>query len=706
LNNIKLLLKTLLLFTVAVSFGQQSYYNDVNIDLTGISLKNALTTKITSTHTKTLSYDDAREALKIVDLVPGQGDFVYLLYGYTNNTCPSSTGNDHRTRNKASFGGGNTCEWNREHTFPQSLGTPELGQSGPGADPHHLRACDVNRNSLRGNLKFIDGSGNSKSVGGGWYPGDEWKGDVARMMMYMYVRYGNQCLPKNVAIGNQNSVDNNMIDLLLKWNAEDPVSEYEDYRNNYLGNASNTYGQGNRNPFIDNPYLATRIWGGIQAVDRWNYYSIDTEAPTNPSNLTISNISFNSVTLNWNASTDNIGVTAYEIYKNDVLLTTTTNLTFNVTGLSMNTSYTFKVRAKDAANNFSGYSNIVNATTLADTTPPSVPIGLSFSNLTSTSVMLSWTASTDNVGVFAYDIYKDDLFLVTTSNINYSVTGLTPETSYAFKVSAKDASNNVSDFSNVLNITTTASSGGGTVNELFISEYVEGSGNNKAIEIANYTGSSINLSNYSIKKQANGAGPWIDKLTLSGTLNSGSTYVIVHSLAISSLLSKANLIKNGSPVDFNGDDPIGLFKNDLLIDIVGTFNGGANNFAADVTLVRKPNVYNPNIAYTVAEWDSYPKDTFSNIGIHNITLTVNEYLNTLFQVYPNPVTENRISIKVDNTINVESLNVFNLTGKEVKSINNPEIQHNTITINNIPAGFYIIKINTDQGQAHKKIIVN
>jgi hypothetical protein len=60
-----------------------------------------------------------------------------------------------------------------------------------------------------------------------------------------------------------------MLNLLLQWNAEDPVSQYEDNRNTYLGNANNTYGQGNRNPFIDNPYLATVIWGGPVAQNRW-----------------------------------------------------------------------------------------------------------------------------------------------------------------------------------------------------------------------------------------------------------------------------------------------------------------------------------------------------------------------------------------------------------------------------------------------------
>ena len=123
---------------------------------------------------------------------------------------------------------------------------------------------NVTFNSQRGNKLFADGSGNAGDVSGKWFPGDEWKGDVARMMMYMYLRYGNQCLPKNVIVGDINSSDNNMIDLLLQWNIDDPVSDFEKNRNNVVKGA-----QGNRNPIIDNPYLATVIWGGADAVNTW-----------------------------------------------------------------------------------------------------------------------------------------------------------------------------------------------------------------------------------------------------------------------------------------------------------------------------------------------------------------------------------------------------------------------------------------------------
>lgn len=263
---------------VAAVFAQEGapaspYYDGFNFTQNGSDLKNALATIVTTTHTTILTYSQARDGLKFTDLDPADATNtnVLLLYGFSENICPSSTSddNDHRRRNKNSFGGGITCEWNREHTYARSLGTPNLETTDANSDVHHLRASDVQRNALRGNLKFGAGAGNSNVVSALWYPGDEWKGDVARMMMYMYLRYGNQCLPSGVAVGTSNTMDPSMINLLLQWNAEDPVSQYEDNRNTYLANTSNQYSQGNRNPFIDNPYLATMIWGGPVAQNRW-----------------------------------------------------------------------------------------------------------------------------------------------------------------------------------------------------------------------------------------------------------------------------------------------------------------------------------------------------------------------------------------------------------------------------------------------------
>lgn len=287
LFKMKLKLTLLLLLNAVLLLAQSgapaSYYNNFNWNQSGTSLRTALSSKIISTHTSILTYQEAEYALQVVDLDPT--DFsntnVLLLYGFSASICPSAfaNDNDHRRRNKDSDGGGTFCQWNREHTYPRSLGTPNLENSpAANADAHHLRACDVERNGARGNKKFSTGSGFSGSLGATWYPGDEWKGDVARMIMYMYLRYGSQCLPKNVASGSINAFDSNMINLLLQWNAQDPVSVYEDKRNTYLGNSNNNYGQGNRNPFIDNPYLATLIWGGQTAQNRWP--TIYLSAPT------------------------------------------------------------------------------------------------------------------------------------------------------------------------------------------------------------------------------------------------------------------------------------------------------------------------------------------------------------------------------------------------------------------------------------------
>lgn len=268
---------TIIVFLYSFGFAQQGspaspYYDGFNFSQTGAALRQSLSDKIITTHTVLLTYQDAEDAIKIVDRDPTDlsNQTVLLVYGFSDNICPDNSSDypDHRRRNRFDDGTG-FCQWNREHTYPRSRGIPDLGSEGPGADVHHLRASDVNRNSDRGSLKFGSGSGNSGNFGGAWYPGDEWKGDIARMMMYMYLHYGNQCLPRNVGVGNLVSSDNNMVDLFLQWNAEDPVSEFEDKRNTYLGNTDNFFAQGNRNPFIDNPYLATLIWGGTPAENRW-----------------------------------------------------------------------------------------------------------------------------------------------------------------------------------------------------------------------------------------------------------------------------------------------------------------------------------------------------------------------------------------------------------------------------------------------------
>jgi endonuclease I len=283
------------------------YYSGFNWTLTGLALKTPLANLTIAKHTNLLSYTPGIwNASKITDLDPSNSNNVLLVYGFENGTDADVT-ND-RSRNK-NLNGGNNGDWNREHVYAKALGTPDLldggsansSSSDAGEDAHHLRPADVQWNNTRGSTKFADGSGNSGNVASGWYPGDEWKGDVARMMMYMYLRYGTQCLPINVGNGTPNAIDSNMLNLFLQWNAQDPVSAFEDTRNTYHG-GTDIYAQRNRNPFIDNPYLATVIWGGPVAENRWpsvilstNNFDIfvDTNVYPNPSNDNKINIESN-----------------------------------------------------------------------------------------------------------------------------------------------------------------------------------------------------------------------------------------------------------------------------------------------------------------------------------------------------------------------------------------------------------------------------
>ncbi|GGH12933.1 hypothetical protein GCM10008013_05640 [Paenibacillus segetis] len=185
----------------------------------------------------------------------------------------------------------------------------------------------------------------------------------------------------------------------------------------------------------------------------------DPQPPTAPTNVMASNITTESVTLSWTASTDNVGVTGYDVYNGTTLAGSTTTTTFTVSSLTPSTTYSFTVKAKDAAGNISTASSSVNATTLAivpDTQPPTAPTNITTSNVTSNSVTLNWTASTDNVGVKGYDVYKDSALAGSSTSTSYIVTGLSASTAYTFTITAKDEAGNVSVASAPVSVTTGA----------------------------------------------------------------------------------------------------------------------------------------------------------------------------------------------------------------------------------------------------------
>lgn len=152
--------------------------------------------------------------------------------------------------------------------------------------------------------------------------------------------------------------------------------------------------------------------------------------------------------------------------------------------------------------------------------------------------------------------------------------------------------------------------------ELFFSEYVEGSSFNKALEIVNLTGSSVNLSAqvYSIKKQSNGEGNWVGELLLTGSIANNEVYVIANeNTTHPHILNNASLLKAGAPMDFNGNDAIGLFKAGVLVDIIGILDD-PEDFGKDVTLRRRPEVTEPAATFDPNEWDLFEVDNVEDLG--------------------------------------------------------------------------------------------
>jgi hypothetical protein len=253
-----------------------------------------------------------------------------------------------------------------------------------------------------------------------------------------------------------------------------------------------------------------------------------------------------------------------------------------------------------------------------------------------------------------------------------SVSGLTGNTTYYYRVRAVDA-NGTSTNSNVIQVksaldapvATAATSVGATSftanwdpvpgatsyaldvstsptfgtttlpTDLIISEYVEGSNGDKVIELYNGTGAPVTLNGpgagYRLSRQLNGAGSFTLLLALSGVIPNNSTYVLASPTSSPAVLAVANVVN--ANINFTGNDAITLGKIGVaVIDIVGVPNQVAD-WGADVTLVRKPSVIAPpfSATYSPGEWDAYPVDTFSNLGSH----TMNTFTGSFVPGYEN-----------------------------------------------------------------------
>ncbi|MEV4398582.1 glycoside hydrolase family 9 protein [Nonomuraea sp. NPDC049607] len=203
---------------------------------------------------------------------------------------------------------------------------------------------------------------------------------------------------------------------------------------------------------------ATKIWGEPPGPEEQ-----DTTAPSKPGKPTVSGITGTAAKLTWTASTDNVGVTGYDVYLGSTKAGTATGTTFDLSGLTPATAYAAHVVARDAAGNTSAASDETAFTTTnsEDRTPPSKPGKPSVSGITGSGAKVSWAASTDDVGVSGYDVYLGAAKAGTATGTSYDLTGLSPATAYTVSVVARDAAGNSSPASDGTAFTTADAPTGG-----------------------------------------------------------------------------------------------------------------------------------------------------------------------------------------------------------------------------------------------------
>ena len=407
---IKTLLIVGLLFSVANIFAQiPTGYYDGTAGLSGSALKTKLSSIISSGH-QTKSYDALDDEYPNSDKDSYYEKDGTVLDIYSEN--PTETDPyvyQFGVKKCGNYKIEGDC-YNKEHIFPQGY----FNKASPMvSDIHHIVPTDGKVNGMRSNFPFGNvgssvsytskngsklGTSNSVNYSGKVFePINEFKGDVARMIFYFATRYEAKLkdFDANDILTNTSfpGIQSWELEVLKQWHTQDPVSQREIDRNN----AAYTY-QGNRNPFIDHQEYVAQIWGTTTP---------DTENPSTPTNLIVTGSTSSTISLSWTASTDNIMVATYDIYLDGMLKTSSSSNSITVTGLNPSTTYSFYVKAKDAAGNTSSQSNTTTGTTTENTggggstgttcgteTFETIPASSSsYSTRTWTSNSITWTAT-------------------------------------------------------------------------------------------------------------------------------------------------------------------------------------------------------------------------------------------------------------------------------------------------------------------------
>ena len=597
----------------------------------------------------------------------------------------------------------------REHTFCHSWQPGYPSESLPEySDQHHLFPTNQEgANGPRSNhplgivnsvtSTFLEGKLGTDINGNTVYePRDEHKGDAARTLLYMPVRYNgingydwtfnwlnNTRLPSLAQPEGPQELAT-----LIQWHKQDPPDKWEVDRNNYIQSI-----QKNRNPFVDHPEYVNYInfndltkVNPIYAAEPTNYVT-NFSASALESSI---NFSWTDAAAGTQAPSDYLLIVynrnTYFLPIDGESYTTDTDLSdgkavinisftgadnYNLTSLSNNTTYFGTIFSFNGAGTSTNYK--INGTFPVSSVlfngaiaiePTNHVTNFNSGTITSSSMQVTWTDAlpgtqvpsgylllANKTGIFTDPVdgtsYTDDTNLADGSayvNIlysaadNYSFSGLTASTTYYFKIFPYDGITTQINYKTdetvpILNAQT-SSGGGGNLTELLISEYVEGSSNNKAIEIYNGTSTTVDLSagGYKLEFYFNGSTSAITNIFLTGTVTAGNVYVVASASASTPILNVANQTSSSS--FFNGNDAVVLKKGTTIIDVIGQvgFDPGTewgtglistgDNTLRRIETITQGDTNPDDVFIPSAEWTGYDNDTFDNLGIFIIPLPV------------------------------------------------------------------------------------
>lgn len=611
------------IFIPSVIFAQipTGYYDSAN-GLTGYQLKTALHNIISN---KTISwnysdvgyfypqtdvdkyYEKDGTVLDIYSEIPTGPDA--YEYNFTQNIGSA---------NKEGLG------WNKEHMMPQSTFYSNYPMD---SDLNFIAPTDARINQLRSNYPygkagstnyytFTNSSKISKNAtpnavytGRVYEPIDEFKGDVARSILFFAVRYEGKLSSFKVVTDTdptkdrspldgteERAYDQSFLDLLKVWNAQDPVSQREIDRNNAIYSI-----QKNRNPFIDHPEWVDLIWN----------QTLSTVAPQAPSVLKASKVSAYFVNLTWDVPSDS-SILGYKIFQDGVEIGYSKTNSFTVEHLKPATNYNFSVKSYNNSYMQSAESNVL-------------PI-------------LTYTS----------DVYAKDLI---------------------------------------------------------ITKYLEGTSDNKALEITNKTGHSVNLDSYSLSIQFKGSTSYYfpDPLQLEGIVANNESFVVMNPKAKFSCVSpdEARFVSAAPSLTFNGSDYLSLRYKGYTIDALGKLDNDNYSDLANVSLYRLNNVTQPTSTFNSNEWQKNSTDYCVNLGVlgtsENSGIAKNKIL-----IYPNPFTESQVFVQALNIKNLSSAQVFDLSGKMLINEKQPFKNKNFINVGSLQKGIYILKIDNQSFKIIKK----